>query len=42
MKILLIEDDHKTADFLLKALTEAGYTTLYAADGAARFWNGNR
>ena len=35
MKILLIEDDHKTADFLLKALTEAGYTTLYAADGAA-------
>ena len=35
MKILLIEDDHKTADFLLKALTEAGYATLYAADGAA-------
>ena len=35
MKILLIEDDRKTADFLLKALTEAGYTTLYAADGAA-------
>ena len=35
MKILLIEDDHKTADFLLKALTEAGYTPLYAADGAA-------
>ena len=33
MKILVIEDDKKTADFLLKALKEAGYTTLYAADG---------
>ena len=33
MKILLIEDDRKTAEFLLKALQEAGYTTLYAADG---------
>ena len=30
MKILVIEDDRKTADFLLKALKEAGYTTLYA------------
>lgn len=35
MKILVIEDDKKTADFLLKALKEAGYTTLYAADGRA-------
>lgn len=35
MKILLIEDDRKTADFLLKALKEAGYTTLYASDGQA-------
>ena len=35
MKILLIEDDHKTADCRLTALTEAGYATLYAADGAA-------
>ena len=33
MKILVIEDDKKTADFLLKALKEAGYTTIYAADG---------
>ena len=33
MKILVIEDDKKTADFLLKALKESGYTTLYAADG---------
>ncbi len=33
MKILLIEDDKKTADFLLKALREAGYTTIYAKDG---------
>lgn len=35
MKILVIEDDRKTADFLLKALKEAGYTTLYASDGQA-------
>lgn len=33
MKILVIEDDKKTADFLLKALKEAGYTTLHASDG---------
>ena len=33
MKILVIEDDKKTADFLLKALKESGYTTIYAADG---------
>lgn len=35
MKILVIEDDRKTADFLLKALNEAGYTTIYASDGEA-------
>lgn len=35
MKILVIEDDRKTAEFLLKALKEAGYTTLYAKDGQA-------
>lgn len=33
MKILVIEDDRKTADFLLKALKEAGYTTIHAGDG---------
>jgi len=33
MKILLIEDDKKTAAFILKGLTEAGYTTSYAPDG---------
>ena len=33
MKILVIEDDKKTADFLLKALKEAGYTTIYASEG---------
>ena len=33
MKILVIEDDKKTADFLLKALKEAGYTTIHATDG---------
>lgn len=33
MKILVIEDDKKTADFLLKALKEAGYTTIHADDG---------
>ena len=30
MKILVIEDDRKTADFLLKALKEAGYTPSFA------------
>lgn len=35
MKILVIEDDKKTAEFLLKALKEAGYTTLYASEGRA-------
>ncbi|MBR7107826.1 MAG: response regulator transcription factor [Lentisphaeria bacterium] len=34
MKILVIEDDKKTADFLLRALADAGYETCYAADGA--------
>ncbi len=33
MKILVIEDDKKTADFLLKALKESGYTTIYASEG---------
>jgi DNA-binding response OmpR family regulator len=33
MKILVIEDDKKTADFLLKALKGAGYTTIHADDG---------
>ena len=33
MKILVIEDDKKTADFLLKALKEAGYTTIHADNG---------
>ncbi|MFA6998338.1 MAG: response regulator transcription factor [Victivallaceae bacterium] len=33
MKILLIEDDKKTAAFILKALSEAGYTTAHAGDG---------
>ncbi len=35
MRILVIEDDKKTADFLLTALKEAGYITLYAADGSS-------
>lgn len=34
MKILVIEDDKKTADFLLRALADAGYETAYACDGA--------
>ena len=33
MKILVIEDDKKTSEFLLKALKEAGYTTILASDG---------
>jgi two-component system OmpR family response regulator len=33
MKILLIEDDKKTADFIIKGLKQAGYTVEYAPDG---------
>ena len=33
MKILLIEDDQKTAEFILRALQDAGYETEHAADG---------
>lgn len=33
MKILVIEDDVKTSGFLLKALKEAGYTTVHANSG---------
>ena len=35
MKILLIEDDTKTAEFLLRALADAGYETCYADNGVA-------
>lgn len=33
MRILVIEDDHATADYLRKGLTEAGHTVDIAADG---------
>ena len=33
MKILLIEDDARTADFIQKGLRQAGYSTLHAPDG---------
>ena len=33
MKILLVEDDARTADFILKGLQQSGYTTVHAADG---------
>ena len=33
MKILIIEDEMKTAKFLKKGLSEAGYSTDIAADG---------
>ena len=33
MKILVIEDDDKTAGFVLKALKESGYSTIHAKDG---------
>ena len=33
MKILCIEDDSKTADFILRALEESGYATAHARDG---------
>ena len=31
--ILVIEDDQKTADLMLRALQDAGYLTMHAADG---------
>lgn len=33
MHLLLIEDDHEAAQFLLKGLRESGYTVDHAADG---------
>ncbi len=37
MKILLIEDDREAAEYLEKALTEAGHTTHVAGDGETGF-----
>ena len=34
MKILLVEDDKKTADFIIKGLEQAGYVVDYSSDGA--------
>ena len=36
MKILLVEDDARTADFILKGLQQSGYTTVPAADGGGQ------
>ena len=33
MRILLVEDDSKTASFILKGLTQAGFAVDHAADG---------
>ncbi len=33
MKILLVEDDARTADFILKGLQQSGFTTVHAATG---------
>ena len=33
MRILLIEDDLKTADFIVQGLAQAGFRTTHAADG---------
>ena len=33
MNILLVEDDERTASFILKGLKEAGYTTVHCSDG---------
>ncbi len=35
MKIILIEDDRKIAEFILKGLQEVGYTTTHVSDGQA-------
>ena len=37
MKILVIEDDREAADYLQKALSEAGHTAHLAADGETGF-----
>ena len=37
MKILVIEDDREAADYLSKALSEAGHTVHVAADGDTGF-----
>ena len=34
MKILIIEDEHKTGDYLRQGLTESGFVTELAANGA--------
>ena len=34
MKILLIEDETKIAEFVIKGLTQAGYDVMHAEDGA--------
>ncbi len=34
MRILLIEDDARSADFIRKGLSQAGYSVIHAADGA--------
>jgi two-component system, OmpR family, response regulator len=33
MRILVVEDDKKTADYILKGLAECGYTADWSADG---------
>ncbi len=38
MKILVIEDDSKTAAFILRALKEAGYMTIHAENGKDGFY----
>lgn len=35
MKVLLVEDEAKTGDYLQQGLTEAGYTTDWVRDGVA-------
>jgi two-component system OmpR family response regulator len=35
MRILLIEDDAKTADFIVKGLQQSGFQVVHAADGEA-------
>jgi two-component system OmpR family response regulator len=37
MRVLIVEDDRTSADFLVKALAEAGYQTEVASDGETGF-----
>ncbi|MHB1201448.1 MAG: response regulator, partial [Polaromonas sp.] len=38
MRILIVEDEQKTGDYLKQGLTEAGFVTDLASDGVEGLW----